>query len=191
MGVVGTATAREAGNRRTGKGPGSSRWLDYAAARGLAAGRQPGALAGAAGEPAAGAGEGPGGERHAALDWRKVGGFMLALPPDGRALPPGRSELVILTACRSGEVRGARWTEIDRQARTWTLPAERTKAAKEHRVPLTDAALAVLDQMAKLGDERGPDLPGRARVGVACERRGAVEDRQALRAGGGDHAARR
>ena len=75
---------------------------------------------------------------------------------------------MILTACRSGEVRGARWTEIDRKARTWTLPAERTKTNKEHRVPLTDAALTVLDQMAKLTDEAGLDLPGRRGRG-GCE----------------------
>ena len=50
----------------------------------------------------------------------------------------------VLTAARSGEARGARWDEIDFEAKVWTIPAERMKAAREHRVPLSDAALAVL-----------------------------------------------
>ncbi len=50
----------------------------------------------------------------------------------------------ILTAARSGEVRGARWDEIDFEGKVWTVPAERMKAGRKHRVPLSDAALAVL-----------------------------------------------
>src|SRR5260370_36212276 len=48
-----------------------------------------------------------------------------------------------------GEVIGARWDEIDFAERLWTVPAERMKAGKEHRVPLSDAVLAVLDEMQK------------------------------------------
>ena len=55
-------------------------------------------------------------------------------------------EFLTLTAARSGEVRMARWEEMDGQ--TWTIPAERTKSARPHRVPLSKAALAVLDQAA-------------------------------------------
>ena len=51
----------------------------------------------------------------------------------------------ILTACRSGEVRGATWAEIDLKQRIWTIPATRMKAGKEHVVPLSGAALEVLD----------------------------------------------
>jgi integrase len=54
---------------------------------------------------------------------------------------------LILTAARSGEVRGALWPEIDTDARLWTIPADRMKAGKTHRVPLSDAALAVLDSV--------------------------------------------
>lgn len=53
-------------------------------------------------------------------------------------------EFAILTAARSGEVRGATWGEIDLDAGIWTVPGQRMKAGKEHRVPLTDAALGVL-----------------------------------------------
>ncbi|NDY96985.1 tyrosine-type recombinase/integrase [Wenzhouxiangella limi] len=56
-------------------------------------------------------------------------------------------EFLMLTAARSGEVRGAEWSEIDLQARTWTVPASRMKAEQEHTVPLCDAALALLDDL--------------------------------------------
>jgi integrase len=58
----------------------------------------------------------------------------------------GASALIfaVLTACRSGEVRLAQWSEFDLQERLWTIPAERMKAGKEHRVPLSDAAMAIL-----------------------------------------------
>ncbi len=61
---------------------------------------------------------------------------------------------VILTAARSGEVRNSEWSEIDADARLWTVPARRMKADTEHRVPLSDAALAVLDSVRGLSPER-------------------------------------
>ena len=61
---------------------------------------------------------------------------------------------VILTAARSGEVRGAMWSEIDIEARLWAIPPERMKAEREHRVPLSDAALAVLDSVRGLSPDR-------------------------------------
>ena len=54
-------------------------------------------------------------------------------------------EFLVLTAARSGEVRGAEWTEIDTQEHVWTVPATRTKAKREHRVPLTGRAEQILD----------------------------------------------
>lgn len=51
---------------------------------------------------------------------------------------------LILTAARSGEVRGARWEEVDTRAKLWTVPAARMKARREHLVPLGPAALALL-----------------------------------------------
>lgn len=59
----------------------------------------------------------------------------------------------ILTAARSGEVRGARWDEIDREAAIWTIPAERMKAGREHRVPLSAPALALLDALRRFSGE--------------------------------------
>ena len=93
-------------------------------------------------------------KHHAAVDWREAPGFMAALRErDGmgaRAL-----EFAILTAARSGEVREARWSEIDLTRALWTLPAARMKGGREHRVPLSDAALAVLEAQAKLRDDSG------------------------------------
>lgn len=61
-------------------------------------------------------------------------------------------EFTILTAARSGETRGATWAEIDKNAKVWTIPAERMKAGKEHRVPLTDTALRLIERMPKIAD---------------------------------------
>ncbi len=61
---------------------------------------------------------------------------------------------VILTAGRSGEVRGAMWSEIDIEARLWAIRPERMKAERQHRVPLSDAALAVLDSVRGLSPDR-------------------------------------
>lgn len=86
---------------------------------------------------------------HAALDYREVGTFMADLAKvegmGARAL-----EFAILTAARSGEVRGATWAEIDEQASVWTIPAERMKAEKEHRIPLSAAALALLAKQPRI-----------------------------------------
>lgn len=83
-------------------------------------------------------------KHHAALDWQDCHAFLTALRAHegvgARAL-----EFVILTACRSGEARGARWSEIDMKAAVWRVPAERMKAGKEHRVPLSAAALKILE----------------------------------------------
>ena len=57
-------------------------------------------------------------------------------------------EFLVLTAARSGEVRNARWSEIDRDGAVWTVPGERMKAGREHRVPLAPRALEVLDEAA-------------------------------------------
>ena len=56
-------------------------------------------------------------------------------------------EFLLLTAGRSGEARGADWSEINLKARTWTVPASRMKAGKEHVVPLPDAAVALLESL--------------------------------------------
>ena len=66
---------------------------------------------------------------------------------------------LVLTAARSGEARGALWDEIDRDARTWAIPKSRMKAGREHRVPLSDAALEVLRRAKALDDNSGLVFP--------------------------------
>ncbi len=80
---------------------------------------------------------------HAALDWRQMAGFMAELARR-EGLAAKALAFTILTASRSGEVRGARWAEIDVAVAVWTIPASRMKAAKEHRIPLSTDALAYL-----------------------------------------------
>jgi integrase len=88
-------------------------------------------------------------EHHAALDHSQIGAFMAELrQQDGIAALA--LEFIVLTASRVGEVIGARWSEIDLNGKVWTIPAERMKAAQPHRVPLSDAALAIIEKMAAL-----------------------------------------
>ncbi|MDE0658708.1 MAG: site-specific integrase [Gammaproteobacteria bacterium] len=68
-------------------------------------------------------------------------------------------EFLVLNAARSGEVRNARWDEIDRAGAVWTIPAERMKAGREHRVPLSPRALEILDEAAQLFDGEGLVFP--------------------------------
>ena len=68
-------------------------------------------------------------------------------------------EFLVLTAARSGEVRNARWEHIDRDGAVWTIPAERMKAGREHRVPLSPRALEVLEGAEELFDGQGLVFP--------------------------------
>ena len=88
---------------------------------------------------------------HPALPWRDIGAFMAALAGQDGACARA-VEFAILTAARSGEVRGATWHEIDFDAKLWTVPAERMKAGREHRIPLSNAALSVLKTLPRRGD---------------------------------------
>ena len=69
-------------------------------------------------------------------------------------------DFTVLTAVRSQEARGARWEEVDREAKVWTVPAARTKTGREHRVPLSSAALAVLDRLNRRGELVFPSRRG-------------------------------
>lgn len=89
-------------------------------------------------------------------------------------------EFAVLTACRSGEVRGARWSEFDLRSCTWTIPADRMKGGREHRVPLSQPAMDLLGRLPRMA---GNDLVFPAPRGgelsdmtlVACLRRMKVE----------------
>jgi integrase len=93
-------------------------------------------------------------EHHAALPYPEIGAFMAELRRQ-EGIAAGALEFAILTAARTGEVIGARWSEVNIAERLWTIPAERMKADKEHRVPLCDAVLAIV---AKMGEIRQGDF---------------------------------
>jgi integrase len=79
-------------------------------------------------------------------------------------------EFTILTAARTGETLGARWSEIDLRAKVWTVPAERMKAGKEHRVPLSGCVITILETMRSAlphGKIDGMIFPGRGPKGLS------------------------
>lgn len=88
-------------------------------------------------------------EHHPAMPYDEVPAFMLELKSK-----PGVSALalqfLILTACRTNEVIGAMWTEFDLEAAIWTVPAERMKGKREHRVPMCPEALAILNVLPRM-----------------------------------------
>lgn len=88
---------------------------------------------------------------HKALPIPEMGAFMADLRQSNGAAARAL-EFTILTAARSGEVRGATWDEIDLSAGIWTIPAERMKAGKDHRVPLSPAAMALLERQPRHAD---------------------------------------
>jgi integrase len=93
-------------------------------------------------------------EHHAALPYAELPAFLVSLrEQEGTA--PRALEFLILTAARTGETIGARWGEIDLLDKTWTVPGGRMKAHREHRVPLSQRAVAILEDMQRLrpGDE--------------------------------------
>jgi hypothetical protein len=85
---------------------------------------------------------------HGAMDYRDVPAFIGQLRKRD-ALAAMALEFCILTATRSGEALGARWSEIDVAAKVWTMPAVRMKAARAHRIPLSDRPLAILEKLAR------------------------------------------
>src|SRR5262249_266305 len=86
-------------------------------------------------------------KHHPALPYAEIGAFIADLRTREGGAAAGL-EFAILTAVRTGEVIGARWSEIDMRAGVWTIPAKRMKAWVEHRIPLSDEALAVLRRAA-------------------------------------------
>lgn len=88
---------------------------------------------------------------HAALPFKEISDFMPKLQ-EAAGLGARALELAILTATRSGEVRGATWAEIDLTEKVWTIPGERMKAGREHRVPLSTAAVKLLKALPRLSD---------------------------------------
>lgn len=86
---------------------------------------------------------------HKALPYTEIPTFITTLRK-GEAVARDALEFLILTAARSGEVLDARWSEIDMDQKVWTISAVRMKAAREHRVPLSDEAVSILKKMMTL-----------------------------------------
>ncbi|MER8709147.1 tyrosine-type recombinase/integrase [Mesorhizobium sp. M1088] len=104
-------------------------------------------------------------KHHAALPYAEIGAFV----GDVRkmeGISPKALEFAILTATRTGEAVGARWSEIDADNALWTIPADRMKGKKEHRVPLSDRALKILASLPRekdaeyvfIGEKKGQPL---------------------------------
>jgi len=86
---------------------------------------------------------------HAAMPYEDVGAFITGLRARD-SLAAQALELCVLTAARSGEILGMRWSEIDFDKKIWTAPADRMKAGREHRVPLSPRAIVILRRLEKL-----------------------------------------
>jgi integrase len=132
--------------------------LDYAKARGWREGENPARWRGHLDQLLPARAKVQRVEHHAALPWRKIGAFMTRLRRSS-GMSARCLEFAILTAARSGEVRGAQWDEIELDHAVWTIPASRMKAGREHRVPLSEPAMVVLREMAQFGAE-GFVFPG-------------------------------
>lgn len=95
---------------------------------------------------------------HPALAYAELPAFMEALR-SREALTARALEFAILTACRSGEMIGAKWAEVDISKKIWAIPADRMKAGKAHEIPLSDRALAILADVAPLNTRDNPVAP--------------------------------
>ncbi len=101
-----------------------------------------------------------------ALDYRKVAGALMKIEASGASMAAKLAfRFLVLCASRSGEVRGAQWSEIDPEARTWTVPGTRMKGGKDHVVPLTDAAMEVLTRARPLRNETDLIFPSPLKKG--------------------------
>lgn len=89
-------------------------------------------------------------KHHAALPYRDVPQFLTLI---GENVASQALKFLVLTAARTGEVIGARWSEIDFDERVWIVPEERMKASREHRVPLSEMAVEILGNMAGVDDD--------------------------------------
>ncbi len=124
--------------------------LDYARARGWRAGENPARWKGHLQNLLPSRTKIKAVEHHAALPWKAVGSFMADLR-DQEGIGAQALQFTILTACRTSEAIGARWGEISLKEKIWIVPASRMKAGREHRVPLSEAAIKILKEMGKAG----------------------------------------
>jgi integrase len=122
--------------------------LDWAKVRGYRAGENPARWRGHLDKLLPARGKVRKVEHHAALPYSELPTFLIALR-EQEGIAACALEFTVLTAARTGETMGARWNELDLLEKAWTVPAERMKAHREHRVPLSGRALAILGEMQK------------------------------------------
>jgi len=120
--------------------------MDWAKARKLFSGDNPASLKGGLGQLLPKASKITKVKHQPALPYQQIHAFVQALRQK-KGISPKAFEFLILTAARSGEVLDAKWDEIDLTARVWTIPAERMKAGREHRIPLSGKAMAIVNEM--------------------------------------------
>jgi integrase len=112
-------------------------------------------------------------EHHPALPYDELADFVVELRRQ-EGIAARALEFLILTAARTGEVIGARWDEVDLEEKIWVVPAARMKAGREHRVPLSAAAVAILEEMKQIresdfvfpGGKKGKPLSNMAMLAV-------------------------
>ena len=120
--------------------------LDWCKARGYCNGDNPARLKGALGELLPRSQKIKKVEHHPAIPYTQINEFVLTLRKEGGSAPLAL-EFMLLTAARTGEVVAAKWDEVDFDSMVWTVPAERMKSSKEHRVPLSKRAVEILQMM--------------------------------------------
>ena len=108
-------------------------------------------------------------EKRRALPYQEVAAALKTVDASGASMAVKLCFcLVVLTSVRPGEARLAAWSEVDLDARTWKIPAARMKGGVEHRVPLSDAGMAVMEQARMLGDGSGLLFPSPLKWGAAA-----------------------
>lgn len=107
-------------------------------------------------------------QHHPALPYKELPAFMMELRQRDE-IAARCLEFLILTACRTAEAVLARWDEVDVEARIWTVPAERTKSGRPHRIPLSDPAIALLGRLPRI-NEYAFAGPYRAHMSLAALR---------------------
>jgi integrase len=134
--------------------------LDWAAARGFRSSENPARWRGHLDKVLLARGKVKKIVHHAALPYVEIAEFLQSVAAQP-GIAPRAMRFTILTAARTGETIGARWSEINLVSKLWTIPAERMKGDREHRVPLSPAAIAVLNEQMKENDSEGFVFPGR------------------------------
>jgi integrase len=136
--------------------------MDWAKARKLYSGDNPASLKGGLGQLLPKASKIAKVKHQPALPYQQIYAFVHELRQK-KGISPKAFEFLILTAARSGEVLGAKWEEIDLVAKVWTIPAERMKAGREHRVPLSGGAMVIINEMlaGRQGDYVFPNPSGK------------------------------